>query len=204
MRLVIGTTNPGKVAQMAGALSGSPFECVAISEIVDAVPRVDEVGESPTAIAERKALAYRDAVKGPVLSLDQWLYFDEAQPHDQPRAHVRRIPGRPDGATDDQLVDYYVALCRWYGGRLTARWHLGVAVATEGGVNSICIEAVRSLVTTPSPVRRPGLPLSCLQIDRATGKYVSEHTDAEETELWQRAYGTELVEFVSRSLADVG
>jgi len=204
VRLVIGTTNPGKVAQMMGALAGSPFECVAISEVIDEVPNVEEVGESATEIAERKAVAYCNAVKGPVLSLDQWLYFDEVQPHDQPRAHVRRIAGRPDGATDDELVDYYVALCSRYGGRLTARWQLGVAVAAEGSVNSICIEAVRSLVATPSPVRRPGLPLSCLQIDNATGKYVSEHTDAEETALWQRVYGFELVEFVSRSLAVVG
>lgn len=203
MRLVIGTTNPGKVAQMMGALAGSAFQCVAIAELVAELPHVEEVGDSPNAVAELKANAYRDLIGEPVLSLDQWLYFDEVPPHDQPAAHVRRIPGRPGGGTDDELIDYYVGLCRRYGGQLTARWKLGVAIASEVGVASTCIEAVRSLVTTPSPVRRPGLPLSCLQIDHDTGKYVSEHTDAEETALWQRVYGAALVDFVTRSLVGV-
>jgi inosine/xanthosine triphosphate pyrophosphatase family protein len=199
MRLVVGTTNQGKVAQMEGAFAGTPFECIPITALVSQLPPVEEVGDSPECIAEKKAVAYQALVGEPVLSLDQWLYLDEVPPQDQPRAHVRRIPGHPDGASDDQLIDYYAELCRRHGGRLTARWELGVAVAREGSAISTCIETVRTLVPTPSAVRRPGLPLASLQIDHHTQKYVSEHTDDEETALWQRVYGAGLVDFVSRA-----
>ena len=196
MRLVIGTTNPGKVAQMAGALAGSGFECVAIGELVTHLPHVEEVGDSPSSIAEVKAAAYRRLVDGPVLAIDQWLFFDEVPAEDQPGPHVRRIRGHPGGASDDDLIDHYIALAHRHGGSLTARWRLGVALADGEDVTSTCIEATRTLITEPSPVRRPGLPLSCLQIDHETGKYVSEHTDEEEIALWQRVYGAELVDFV--------
>lgn len=201
--LIIGTTNLGKVRQMSGALADTGLRCVPISDLLADLPDVAEVGNHAAAIAERKAVAYSAAVGDPVLSLDHWLTFDEVSGERQPRGHVRRIPGRPDGANDDELVDYYVGLCREHGGRLTARWELGVAVAGRAGVRSATAETVRTLVDKPCATRVPGLPLSCLQIDAVTGKYVSEHTDLEEQRLWQRVYGKAIASFVIAALSEV-
>ena len=44
----------------------------------------------------------------------------------------------------------------------------------------------------------PGYPLESLQIDQASGKYISDMTDAEQEEFWQRAVGEELCAFVQR------
>ena len=78
-QLVIGTTNRGKVRQVAGALSSLPdLECVPIDLVSQDLPVVVELGESAEQVAAVKAIAYSAAIGEPVLSLDHWLRFSEA------------------------------------------------------------------------------------------------------------------------------
>lgn len=200
-QLVIGTTNPGKVRQVAGALSSlQDLECLPIDLVSRDLPVVVEVGDSAEHVASVKALAYSARIGEPVLSLDHWLRFPEASAEDQPLAHVRRIPDHEGGgADDDQIIDYYSRLCERYGGQLTAEWQLGVAYADKQRVETMTAVVRRQLVPIPSPIRMPGLPLSALQIDLETGRYVSEHEAEDERALWQRVYGPEFVHFVSRA-----
>ena len=203
-QLVIGTTNRGKVRQVSGALSSLPnLDCVAIDLVSQDLPVVVELGESAEQVAAVKAVAYSVAISEPVLSLDHWLRFPEASAEDQPLARVRRIPDHEDlGADDDQIIDYYSRLCERYGGHLTAEWQLGVAYADGQRVETMTAVVRRRLVPVPSPIRMPGLPLSALQIDLETGRYVSEHESEDEDALWQRVYGPGFVHFVERSIGD--
>lgn len=199
--LIIGTTNAGKVRQMAGALASLAIRCVAIDDVADGLPAVEEIGDSPAEVAATKARAYTALVALPVLALDHWLRFPELSSELQPLARVRRIPGHDEGATDDELIAYYRQLCLDHGGAVTAEWELGVAYASALNVDTFAVTVQRQLVSAPSPVRMRGLPLSALQIDLETGKYVSEHEAEDEVALWQRVYGPGLPRFVSSCMS---
>jgi hypothetical protein len=199
--LIIGTTNAGKVRQMAGALSSLPVRCTRIDEVAQGLPVVDEVGDSAADVAATKALAYSVFIERPVLALDHWLRIPELPSELQPRAHVRRIPGHPDGASDDELIAHYRGLCLGHGGALTAEWELGIAYADGSRLDTFTTLVRRQLVPDPSPVRLPGLPLSALQIDPTTGRYISEHEADDEVALWQRVYGPELPRFVTAAMS---
>lgn len=198
-RLVIGTTNRGKVRQVVGALASvEGLVCVPIDLVCEDLPLVEEVGASAEDVAAVKAVAYSTAIGQPVLSLDHWLYFPEASVDDQPLARVRRIPGHDDSRADDeQVIAYYSRLCDRYGGRLTAQWHLGIAYAERAKVRTMTVITRRRLVPEPSPTRMPGLPLSALQVDLDTGRYISEHEAEDERSLWQRVYGPSFANFVT-------
>lgn len=200
VELIIGTTNAGKVRQMVGALASLPITCVPIQSVATSLPDVEELGDTAAEVAATKARIYSQAIGRPVLALDHWLRFPEASAEHQPLARVRRIPGRPEGASDEELLDYYRRLCHQCGGALTAQWELGVAYADGPTAEMLTVTVERQLVPEPSPVRMPGLPLSALQIDVETGRYVSEHEAEDEIALWQRVYGPKLPLFVSRCM----
>ncbi len=199
-RLVIGTTNRAKVVQMRAALASLELQVVGVSDLDVSIPVVDEDAVSAEATAATKALAYTAATGEVVLSLDHWLHLDGVDVELQPRGHVRRIPGWPSGAPDDVLIDYYSALAASHGGSVGVRWDLGVALARASFVTSTTIHARRTLVATASPLRQPGMPISSLQIDPTTGRYVSEEAADDEIALWQRVYGQHLHEFVAAGL----
>lgn len=186
---------------MVGALYSLPVRCIRIDEVADGLPVVAEVGDSAAEVAATKAVAYSALIKRPVLALDHWLRIPELPAEHQPLAHVRRIPGYPDGASDDELVAYYRWLCLDHGGALTAQWELGVAYADGSRLDTFTAFVRRQLVPDPSVVRVPGLPLSALQIDPATGRYISEHEADDEVALWQRVYGPALPDFVSAAMS---
>lgn len=201
MRLVIGTTNEGKVRQMRGALQSLDLDLVPIAAVTTGLPVVEEIGGSAEAIAAKKAVEYAEFVEEAVLALDHWLFLDGLPDSAQPRDRVRRLPGRTDNSSDEEMIEYYSGLARTHGGALGATWHLGVAIARDGAVSSTTITARRTFVGSPSKTRMRGMPLSSLQIDLETGRYVSEHEAEDEIALWQRVYGPTLVQFVSRSLS---
>jgi hypothetical protein len=201
--LVIGTTNVGKVRQMVTALAGMELVCVPVTDLVAELPPVAEHGTCASEVAASKARRYHELVDRPVLANDFWLTFDEVGDDEQPRGNVRRIPDHPEGGTDDELLEHYRSLAARHGGRLTARWSLGLAVVGGRGVRSTTVETTRTLLDVASPIRLPGLPLAALQVDPSTGRFVSEHSGDEEDRLWQRAYGHLIASFVPDALRAV-
>lgn len=203
-RLIIGTSNMAKFDQVRAALSPTGLRCVGVADVLGQMPPVPEEGATAAEVAENKALAYSAATGECVLAMDYWLQFEGVEHEEQPGAYVRRIPGHPDGADDATMLDYYSTLSMRHGGALMGRWTLGVAVAGPSGVRSTTRTGRdRLFVDVPSTTWQPGLPLTALQVDPATGRYMSEHSQEEEERMWQEVYGVALAPFVSDAMKTV-
>ncbi len=90
--ITIGTTNPAKVAQIAGALAPIGIEVVGVVD-KKLLPEVIEDGTTVQENARKKAVSYAKALSRRVFSMDNALYLDGLSPQDQPGIHVRRIGG---------------------------------------------------------------------------------------------------------------
>jgi hypothetical protein len=54
----------------------------------------------------------------------------------------------------------------------------------------------RTFVSAPSTTMMPGYPLESLQIDPASGQYISEMSPREQAAFWQRTVGRDLCAFL--------
>jgi 8-oxo-dGTP diphosphatase len=197
--ILFGTTNPAKVKQLQGALA--PIG-IAVRGVGDAsqLPPVEEDGRTAQENAFKKAMAYAGALRVPVLAMDNALYLDGLPLEEQPGIHVRRINGsttiRP---SDEELLAHYVALVRRYGKTMTGRWEFAICIATpKRECTETTIVSPRIFTSVPSPKTVVGYPLEAMQIDPATGKYISEMSQEEQDQFWQRAIGKPLQEFIKR------
>jgi hypothetical protein len=103
-------------------------------------------------------------------------------------------------ASDDQLLDYYGRLFASYGGRIRGHWQAGAAVATPAGrVERTTIPVDRTFVSQPNARRREGYPLASLQLAHGD-TYISQLSDREEEQLWQRVLGKPLHDLVAGAL----
>ena len=193
--LVMGTTNPAKIAQIRDALA---LIGISVTGVVDknTLPHVEEDGATVQENARKKASTYAKALGVRVLSMDNALFLDGLSPDRQPGVHVRRIGGH-DAATDAELLDHGVVLIESLGGRATGHWEFGVCVAyPDGTFYETTIITPRIFTSTPSGKVIVGYPLESIQIDPRTNKYISEMTNDEKAEFWQRMVGEPLCEFV--------
>jgi inosine/xanthosine triphosphate pyrophosphatase family protein len=202
--IVIGTTNPAKVRQCQLALRASGLRVRSLTEVLPDAPEVAEDGVDAEENAARKARAYSEAIGCPVLSLDYALTFDGLPAESQPGMNVRRIPGVDGRASDDQVLDYYSTLLASYGGRLRGSWQAGAAVATPAGrLERTTIRIHRTFVAQPSARRVEGYPLASLQLAHGA-TYISELSDEDEEQLWQRVLGSPLHDLVADALGQPG
>ena len=174
MKILYGTTNKGKLQAMINGLQGLDIELVSLNDMVGELPSINESGKTPLENAEIKARAYYEAFHMPVFSCDSGLYFDELSEEEQPGIHVRRVKGKE--LTDAEMTEYYAALARKHGGRITGRYRNAIYFILDESHYyssmdmSIATEAF-ILVDTPHPKRVEGFPLDPLSVDIATGKY---------------------------------
>ena len=75
MKLLVATTNPGKLREIAGILSGAPVELVTLEEY-PAIPEPDETGGTFAENARLKALYYAEATGLPSVADDSGLEID--------------------------------------------------------------------------------------------------------------------------------
>ena len=181
MNLLYGTTNPGKLASMNRALAPLGLTLTGLAELDVPLPPVEETGTTLLENAEQKARAYYAAFGRPVFSCDSGLYFDELSDAEQPGPYVRRVGGR--SLTDAEAQEYYGAMARRHGGRLTARFRNAIFLAVDGDTCfSSADESLASppfwLVEKPHPRHVEGFPLDAMSVDPATGRY---HYDMGET-----------------------
>ena len=130
MELLYGTTNPGKLDAMSRALAPLGLTLVGLRGLGLPIPAVEEEGNTILENAEQKARAYYKAFGRPVFSCDSGLYFDELPEAEQPGLHVRRVNGR--SLTDAEAQEYYGAMARRHGGRLTARFRNAIFLTVDG------------------------------------------------------------------------
>lgn len=174
MNLLYGTTNPGKLASMNRALAPLGLTLTGLAELDVPLPPVEETGATLLENAEQKARAYYAAFGRPVFSCDSGLYFDGLSDAEQPGPYVRRVGGR--SLTDAEAQEYYAALARRHGGRLTGRFRNAIFLMADGETCfSSMDESLASppfwLVETPHPRHVEGFPLDAMSVDPATGRY---------------------------------
>jgi inosine/xanthosine triphosphate pyrophosphatase family protein len=199
--IIVGTANPAKVEKIRHALSGLAVLVKGLEGEVAEKFKVDETGGTAVENARIKALAYSEKIGKPVLSSDSAVYIDGLSEERQPGTRVRRIKGKKEGATDEELLEYFSAIVGRLGGEATSRVEDGICIAKPSGrYYETTIISRRKLTSQPSQGRVKGHPLDSLQIDPKTGKYFSEMTKEEKDKMWERLIGKKLARFVEETL----
>jgi len=194
--LIIGTTNKAKIAQIRGVLA--PLK-ISVSGVADKnlLPKVAENGQTARENAHLKAVAYAKALNKIVFSMDNALFIDGLPDDQQPGLHVRRINKSDDRVSDDELLEYYLKIFMGLGESITGHWEVGVCVATpQGKCAETTIISQRIFTSHPSLNKVDGYPLESIQIDPESGKIISDMSQQEQDEFWQRIIGKQLQEFV--------
>jgi inosine/xanthosine triphosphate pyrophosphatase family protein len=180
MKLVIGTTNPGKFQRYQVILRQFPaLELAALSDFGN-VPVVEEDGLSAAENARKKAQAYAAALNLPVLSVDESLIIPVFSADEQPGVNVRRYLGHQ--ATDEQLLEAFLKKIHQISEELRlAVWTYAINLSFPDG-REFCdqVELAQKLTTHPSLPLQPGYPLASIQLDRITGKPLRELSPEEE------------------------
>jgi 8-oxo-dGTP diphosphatase len=193
--LTMGTTNPAKIAQIAGALAPIGVRVVGVAD-KKLLPEVAEDGTTVQENARKKATTYAQALRCRVFSMDNALYLEGLSPEEQPGIHVRRIGGIIRNS-DDELLDHYQQVVRTLGDKVKGRWEFGVCVADpDGTVWETTIISPRIFTSQRSAAITPGYPLESIQIDPESNRHIADMSETEQAEFWQRAIGTELAKFV--------
>ncbi len=208
MEVLLGTTNPSKIAMFEDMLAGCGIVFRTPAELgIEGEP--EEEGRTPEENAILKARFY-GRYSDRVLCNDAGLYF-ETIPYDDPRQpglHIRTPQGGPR-LNDDEMIAYYSALARELGGRVPASYPHAYAVFREGEIFSFMESGQANgstfyMVDTPSERRDPGWPLNSLTRHRWSNAYfVDEDEDrarSPEETARQRAYNERVVRFLKESL----
>lgn len=195
-QIIVGTKNLAKIKQIRGALALSGTSVEGLPSDVN-FEDVKEDGINAQENARKKAVAYSQTLGKVVLSMDNALYFDNLKPEQQPGMNVRRIEGREDRPTDEELTNYYQQLITQLGEQVNGHWEFAVCVAyPNGSIKETTIISPRIFVSKKSEQIVPGYPLESLQVDPESKKYISEMTQEEQDIFWQKAIGKPLCEFV--------
>ena len=174
IKILYGTTNKGKMQAMRTALESFDLEIVGLNDMEGELPIIEENGTTPLENAKIKAKAYYERIKMPVFSCDSGLYFDELDEKEQPGLYVRRVGGKE--LTDDEMIEYYAALARRHGGKITGQYRNAIFfVLDEQHCYSSMDESIFTekfiMTAIPHPKRVEGFPMDSLSIDISTGKY---------------------------------
>lgn len=208
MRILLGTTNPSKVKRFSRLLSGYKVDLITLAD-VDVRDEPQETGHTPEDNARLKAAYYGQFCER-VICNDSGLYIASLPMDDprQPGLHVRA----PQGVrlNDDEMIDYYAALAKNLGGRMSCYYLDGIAVFNQGRVESFMEDSAASragafeMVDTPVAQRHVGWPLDSLSVNPGTGAYFVEsgnqrhYTDEEMVLVGE--YGRRITAFLAKSL----
>ena len=170
MQILLGTTNPSKVAYFEDLLRGADARFVTLRDLgITAEP--EECGNTPEENARIKAQFYGQYAEY-VICADSGLYFDGLPMEDarQPGLHVR-TPGDGKRLDDAQMVEYYTALAHQLGGKALAYYLDGCAVKAGDAVYGF--QATREeakswafyLTDHTCGWKREGWPLDSISLD---------------------------------------
>lgn len=185
--LLFGTGNPSKLNTMRDSLNGLDIELLGLRDMEKAPPNVDESGSSPLENARIKALEYYRFYRIPVFSADSGLFFENVPDELQPGVHVRNVAGKH--LSDNEMIAYYSALAREYGGRLTARYKNAIClVMSENEIYQSMDESLwgNAFYLTDTPHKqqhREGFPLDRLSVEIESGKYYYDLPESVETSM---------------------
>ena len=197
--LIFGTSNRAKIDQIQAALGDANIIVRGINEF-DIQIDVVEDGATAQENAKKKAIAYAKAIGRTVFAMDNALYFNGIDDSEQPGVFVRRLGGI-ERSSDEEMINSYTGFIEKHGKRLDGWWDFGVSIANANGTSvEDSIISPRLFVSEASKRVVPGYPLESIQIDKDTGKYISEMNSREQALFWQKNIGDQLKEFVGANL----
>ena len=192
----MGTSNPAKKDAVRSALIATGVTVKGTDDF-GVFLDITEDGTTVQENARKKCLAYAQALRRPVLSIDNALYLDGLPAGEQPGINTRHIGDRDSRATDEELLAYYAEQIRRLGGQVDGYWQYALCIADENGrLFERTFTSHRTFVSEPSPSLIPGYPLESIQIEPGSGRYISEMTPEEQAAFWQATIGKELCDFV--------
>ena len=169
MKILIGTTNPSKMAYFAEMLAGFGAELMTLGDI-GVADEPQETGKTPMENAMIKA-AFYGQYADTVICADSGLYFDCLALNDprQPGLHIR-TPGGGKRLSDEEMIAHYAQLVHNFGGKALAYYLNGIAIKANGQVHGFqwTREEARLgafyMLDTPCEARCPGWPLDSLSV----------------------------------------
>lgn len=131
--------------------------------------------------------------------MDDNLFIEELPEEKQPGTHVRRVNGKE--LSDEEMISYYTALAKEYGGKLTAKWVYGMVVVTSNNTYELSWSKDSFyFVDKPSQKRNPGYPLDSISVIPEFNKYFLELTE-EERKLYKSKDNTSsVIDFITNSI----
>lgn len=179
-KVLIASTNAGKIAIYKDILDKANIPCTSLGEI-KVTEKVEENGKDEVENAVIKAKAYHKITGLPVLANDSGLIIDKFSPENQPGTLVRRVNGKE--RTDQEMLDIYISKLNEVGGESDGHYNVGLATIDYDGVlQTGLFKPYRHFINTPSKTILKGIPLSSLAYDYKSKKYLSEMTPAEQNE----------------------
>lgn len=143
---------------------------------------VVEDGQTAEENSIKKAKAYYEATKLPVISEDAGLFIDKFSKNEQPGLYVKRVNGK-DNLTDKEILNYYIDMLNKYNGRSLAHYYTGVCIIDgDGNIYSDTINETEFLLTAnrSKKVNMSGAILEPISYDLDAEKYFDERTREEE------------------------
>lgn len=198
-KLLIGTGNQTRLEYVKSMLNDLNLDIIGLKE-ANITQRAHENGTTPLENSLEKAQFYHEISELATLSIDSGLYIDNFSSEQQPGLFVRRIGKNRDDASDGEMLTYYIEQLKKTGGDSTGYWEIGITLIKP---NSKPLQTTfrqhTRFTTAPAESMAEGEPLNAIQIDLATGKYLSD-LSVEEKSASQAALVAHIHHFVEMSL----
>lgn len=172
-KLLLATTNAGKVREIGLLLEGLPYEVIGLQDLPQAPPPVDETGTTFTENAVLKSEYYFAQTRLLSLSDDSGLEVDALD--GAPGIYSARFAGA--GATDaDRVVKLLEALQDVPDAQRTARFVCSIAITGEikGEVQTQVFEGFAAGLITRAPRGTHGFGYDPVFFDPALGRTFAE------------------------------
>lgn len=178
-KLLIATTNPGKLAEIKKYLSDLPIELLSLKD-VDIKEAPEETGATFEENAIIKAKFYADRSHLPTIADDGGFEIDELGGAPGVKSH-RWIYGDRD-STDEELISYtFSQMKNITGVRRGAQLRLVLALYLPNGKYYTAEEKIRGIVPDrPSEVRHAGFPYRSILFIPELNKYYDHEQLTEE------------------------
>ncbi|MBR2998389.1 hypothetical protein IKF34_01235 [Candidatus Saccharibacteria bacterium] len=194
-KILIATTNPGKIMTAKKILEWLGVEGVSFSDLGISLNEPEETKATAEEIAVEKALGYARQFKDfPVLARDDTNFLVGVSEEDDPKNHNKEFVARKAGEyTDENGIKVFSELAGKYGGEIPCgfdwgyalAWHDGDEVRVVSGLATTGTEKTK-IVSEASPARVPGFCFAPVMKVLVNGewKYDAELTDKESWEAY--------------------
>ena len=189
-KILIATTNPGKIMTAKEILGKLGYEGVSFEDLGISLKEPAETRKTAEEIAVEKALGYARQFKDfPILARDDTVSLIGVSEEDDPKNHAKEFIARKAGEySDENGVKVFSELAEKYGGEIPFRFDFGFALAWHDEDETRVVSGLATtgadkikIVSEASPERVPGFcfaPVMKVLVD-GEWKYDTELTEQE-------------------------